>query len=99
MYRFFVADPIYFEKSLRGTIEHGHNNNLTLDISSVVYWYQSEAGVLPPAPTKEDRRPKAFIRDQDIHRWRHEWRKNLGNGAKLWEMKLKLGDNSITFYL
>ena len=98
VYRFFVADPIYFEKSLRGTIEHGHNNNLTLDISSVAYWYQSEAGVLPPAPTKEDRRPKAFIRDQDIHRWRHEWRiwvmvPNCG------EMKLKLGDNSITFYL
>ena len=91
VYRFFVADPIYFEKSLRGTIEHGHNNNLTLDISSVVYWYQSEAGVLPPAPTKEDRRPKAFIRDQDIHRWRHEWRKNLGNGAKLCGIETQVG--------
>lgn len=91
VYRFFVADPIYFEKSLRGTIEHGHNNNLTLDISSVVYRYQSEAGVLPPAPTKEDRRPKAFIRDQDIHRWRHEWRKNLGNGAKLWGNETQVG--------
>ena len=91
VYRFFVADPIYFEKSLRGTIEHGHNNNLTLDISSVVYWYQSEAGVLPPAPTNEDRRPKAFIRDQDIHRWRHEWRKNLGNGAKLWGNETQVG--------
>ncbi|UVS18021.1 glycoside hydrolase family 172 protein [Bacteroides uniformis] len=91
VYRFFVADPIYFEKSLRGTIEHGHNNNLTLDISSVVYWYQSEAGVLPPVPTKEDRRPKAFIRDQDIHRWRHEWRKNLGNGAKLWGNETQVG--------
>ena len=91
VYRFFVADPIYFEKSLRGTIEHGHNNNLTLDISSVVYWYQSEAGVLPPAPTKEDRRPKAFIRDQDIHRWRHEWRKNLCNGAKLWGNETQVG--------
>lgn len=91
VYRFFVADPIYFEKSLRGTIEHGHNNNLTLDISSVAYWYQSEAGVLPPAPTKEDRRPKAFIRDQDIHRWRHEWRKNLGNGAKLWGNETQVG--------
>ena len=91
VYRFFVAAPIYFEKSLRGTIEHGHNNNLTLDISSVVYWYQSEAGVLPPAPTKEDRRPKAFIRDQDIHRWRHEWRKNLGNGAKLWGNETQVG--------
>lgn len=92
VYRFFIADPIYFEKSFKGTIEHGHNNNLTLDISSVVYWYQSEAGILPPAPIKEDRKPKAFIRDQDIHKWRHEWRKNSGNGAKLWGNETKVGE-------
>ena len=84
VYRFFISDPIYFEKSLKGTIEHGHNNNLTLDISSVAYWYQSEAGILPPAPPNADRTPKEFIRDQDMHRWRHEWRKNSGNGSKLW---------------
>ena len=89
VYRFFIADPIYFNKSFKGTIEHGHNNNLTLDISSVAYWYQSEAGVLPPAPTKADRAPKAFIRDQDMHRWRHEWRKNFGNGSKLWGDEMK----------
>lgn len=84
VYRFFIADPIYFEKSLKGTIEHGHNNNLTLDIGSVAYWYQTEASMLPPAPSKEERTPKAFIRDQDMHRWRHEWRKNHENGSKLW---------------
>lgn len=89
VYRFFIADPIYFNKSFKGTIEHGHNNNLTLDISSVAYWYQSETGVLPPAPTKADRAPKAFIRDQDMHRWRHEWRKNFGNGSKLWGDEVK----------
>ena len=89
VYRFFIADPIYFNKSFKGTIEHGHNNNLTLDISSVAYWYQSEAGVLPPAPTKAARAPKAFIRDQDMHRWRHEWRKNRGNGSKLWGDEVK----------
>lgn len=89
VYRFFIADPIYFEKSLKGTIEHGHNNNLTLDISSVAYWYQSEAGMLPVAPTKADRAPKAMIRDQDMHRWRHEWRKNFGNGSKLWGNETK----------
>ena len=55
VYRFFISDPIYFEKSLKGTIEHGHNNNLTLDISSVAYWYQSEAGILPPADRKSTR--------------------------------------------
>ena len=99
VYRFFVADPIYFEKSLRGTIEHGHNNNLTLDISSVVYWYQSEAGVLPPAPTKEDRSLKLlFVIRIYID--------GGMSGERIWvmvpncgEMKLKLGDNSITFYL
>lgn len=89
VYRFFIADPIYFEKSLKGTIEHGHNNNLTLDISSVAYWYQSTAGMLPTAPTKADRAPKAMIRDQDMHRWRHEWRKNFGNGTKLWGNETK----------
>ena len=84
VYRFFIADPIYFNTALKGTIEHGHNNNLTLDISSVAYWYQLQAGKLPPAPTKADRAPKALIRDQDMHRWRHEWRKNFGNKSKLW---------------
>lgn len=84
MYRFFISDPIYFEKSLKGTIEHGHNNNLTLDISSVVYWYQSVASELPDAPTKEERRPKPFINEREIHKWRHEWRKNNGNDLKLW---------------
>ena len=75
---------VYFNTSLKGSIEHGHNNNLTLDLSSVAYWYQSEAHELPAAPTKADRAPKPFIRDQDMHRWRHEWRKNFGNGSKLW---------------
>ena len=84
VYRFFVADPIYFEKSLRGTIEHGHNNNLTLDIATVAYWYQDKASVLPKAPTKEERSLKPMINSTDIHKWRHEWRKNKGNGATLW---------------
>ena len=43
VYRFHVADPIYFAKSCRYTIEHGHNNNLTLDLASVAYWYQDTA--------------------------------------------------------
>lgn len=89
VYRFFVADPIYFDTSFKGTIEHGHNNNLTLDISTVAYWYQSEPGMLPPAPSKEDRAPKPMVRDQDIHRWRHEWRKNMGNDSQLWGTEKK----------
>lgn len=88
-YRFFISDPIYFDTSLKGTIEHGHNNNLTLDISSVVYWYQSIASKLPPAPSKEERQPKPLINERDIHKWRHEWRKNMGNDSKLWGNEAK----------
>ena len=85
VYRFHIADPIYFDKSLRFTIEHGHNNNLTLDMASVAYWYQTEPHKpYPPLVSKEERAPKAFIGTVDIHRWRHEWRKNKGNGSRLW---------------
>lgn len=84
VYRFFIEDPIFFEKSLKGTIEHGSNNNLTLDLSTVAYWYQDSAVALPEAPTKAQRAPKPFINHVDIHRWRDAWRKSKGNKATLW---------------
>ena len=42
MYRLHVLDPIYFEKSLRFSIEHGHANKLSNDYSSTACWYQLE---------------------------------------------------------
>jgi hypothetical protein len=84
-YRFHIADPIYFDESLKFTIEHGHNNNLTLDMATVAYWYQK--GVHKPYPALPDRAARAtmpFIRQIDIHLWRHEWRKNMGNDPRLW---------------
>lgn len=84
VYRFFINDPVYFDQSLKATIEHGHNNNLTLDLASVAYWYQSEANALPQAPSKEDRALKPFIGVNDMHKWRHEWRKSKGNDPRLW---------------
>jgi hypothetical protein len=51
MYRWYLHDPITFQRSLRWTIEHGHANNFGNDYSSVAYWYQtpaaSVAGTLP----------------------------------------------------
>ena len=41
-YRYHIADPIMFDKSIRVTIEHGHNNNCSNDYSSTAYWYQTE---------------------------------------------------------
>lgn len=83
-YRFFIADPVYFGKSLKASIEHGHNNNLTLDLASVAYWYQEEAMPLPKAPTKTERALKPMIGLREIHTWRHEWRKSHDNVPTLW---------------
>ena len=46
MYRWYVADPIRFSRSLKWTVEHGHANNFANNYSSVAMWYQSE----PHAP-------------------------------------------------
>lgn len=85
LYRFHIADPIYFDKSIRFTIEHGHNNCLTLDLASVAYWYQQPPlEQLPLLPDKEERKLKQLIGPQQIHEWRHEWRKAKGNADTLW---------------
>ena len=42
LYRFHVEDPVTFERSILVTIEHGHANKRSDDLSSVAYWYQSE---------------------------------------------------------
>jgi len=84
VYRFFIADPVYFDKSCRFTIEHGHNNNLTLDLASVAYWYQDTATKLPRSFNKEERRPKPLIGAVEMHLWRNAWRIEEGNDTKLW---------------
>jgi hypothetical protein len=84
VYRFFIADPVYFDKSCRFTIEHGHNNNLTLDLASVAYWYQESASRLPVPLTKEERQPKPLIGASEIHLWRNAWRIEGGSKPKLW---------------
>ena len=76
VYRYFIADPILFDKSLKGTIEHGHANNLTLDLSSVAYWYQNEATAVPAIGSAESRIPKPRFWSGDIQKWRIEWLKN-----------------------
>lgn len=84
-YRFFLEDPVYFEKSLRASIEHGHGNNLTLDLCSVSYWYQTEPHKpFPPLPGRDGRQNMPEIWVGDIHLWRHHWRKSMGGGGKLW---------------
>lgn len=84
LYRFHLTDPVYFDQSCRFTIEHGHNNNLTLDLASVAYWYQDSASPLPRSFTKAERKPMPAITPSDIHLWRDAWRKQHGGDPALW---------------
>jgi hypothetical protein len=42
LYRWHIEDPVIFHKQIRVTIEHGHANRRSDDISSVAFWYQAE---------------------------------------------------------
>ena len=59
MYRFHIEDPVYFQRSIRVSIEHGHANNLSNDYSSTAYWYQTEPhAAFPPLPPVGERLPR-----------------------------------------
>ncbi|MBI2760871.1 MAG: DUF2961 domain-containing protein [Chloroflexi bacterium] len=59
MYRFYVHDPIRFQREIRVTIEHGHNNDYANDYTSVAYWYQREPHrPFPPLPPVDSRLPR-----------------------------------------
>ncbi len=83
-YRFLLEDPIRFSRSLRGSIEHGHANLLTLDLCSVAYWYQTEPHrPFPALPPKDGRQNMPPIGVREVHRWRDAWRRSRG-GGRLW---------------
>jgi len=84
-YRFHIQDPVRFSKSLRATIEHGHDNTLTLELATVAYWYQSEPHKpFPAIGDRASRTPMPVPTGVEILRWRDAWRKSLGNGQQLW---------------
>jgi len=58
MYRWYVHDPIRFQRSVKMTIEHGHANDFANDYASVAYWYQHEPHApFPWLPDSEQRLP------------------------------------------
>ena len=68
-YVFHLENPVYFQKEIKVTIECGHGNHLTNDLSSVAYWYATKpTGVATPPPVQQ-RRPVfknaagQFVRD------------------------------------
>ena len=61
LYRFHIEDPIYFDKSILVTVEHGHANDLSNDYSSTAYWYQTDPHKpFPPLLPLQERLPRAL---------------------------------------
>ena len=74
-YRFHIEDPVYFERSLRFSIEHGHANDRQGDWSSMAYWYQTgRRQPLPEIELFEQRIPYSF---GGLERWPGKDRKEL----------------------
>jgi hypothetical protein len=58
-YRYHILDPISFEKQIKVTIEHGHNNHRGDIWESTAYWYQIEPHQpFPPFPSYSERHPR-----------------------------------------
>lgn len=81
VYRFFITAPVFFEKSLKATIEHGTSNDMDLDIATVAYWYQDKSYPIPAIPNKAERKLKPLINFWHIHQMRQAWKKTKNNNA------------------
>lgn len=63
-YRYHIEDPVYFNKKIVVSIEHGHDNHRRDDWSSTAYWYQIEPhdyNLFPKLLDREGRKPKSHI--------------------------------------
>jgi hypothetical protein len=58
LYRFYLNDPVHFQKSIRASIEHGHANGFENDYSATAFWYQKDDhSSFPAMPPANDRLP------------------------------------------
>lgn len=74
-YRFHIEDPVYFDRALRFSIEHGHDNNKQGDWTSTAYWYQiGRTEPLPEICPFEERVPYSF---GGLERWPGKDRREL----------------------
>lgn len=64
-YRFDLNSPVPFNRSFHMTIDHGFENKVKCDYSSVAYWYQTEPHKpfpqLPPSAKRRPRSPRINI--------------------------------------
>jgi hypothetical protein len=64
-----IENPVHFRKSIKVTIEHGHANHLSHDMSSVAYWYAEKPARAIAIPPVHQRKP---IMRQVDGKWIHD---------------------------
>jgi Protein of unknown function (DUF2961) len=70
MYRWYVANPVRFQKSLKVEIQNQHDNGTPTtardadDYISVAFWYQEGAHSVSPLPTFKERTAGSFTKNQ-----------------------------------
>ena len=67
MYRWYVANPVRFQQSLKVEIQNQHNNGMPTtsdadDYTSVAFWYQEGAPAVTPLPSFKIRTAPSFGR-------------------------------------
>ena len=65
MYRWYVANPVRFQRALKVEIQNQHNNGTPTgddadDYTSVAFWYQSGAHPVQPLPSFSERTAHSF---------------------------------------
>lgn len=61
LWRYFIEEPVHFNKEIKVTIEHSHANSGEDDYSSTVYWYQQEPHALfPKMLSAKERLPREY---------------------------------------
>jgi hypothetical protein len=64
-----LENPVYFQKEIKATIEHGHGNHLCNEMSSVGYWYADRPYAAVAVPPVEKRMP--VLRD-NMNTWLYD---------------------------
>jgi hypothetical protein len=83
VFTFHLADSVPFRERVRATIEHGTENNLTNEYSSVAYWYARPGArdFFPSRvePTRSTPAPATWeqLRSDAIATWRTELRDQI----------------------
>ncbi len=69
MYRWYVANPVRFQQSLKVEIQNQHNNGTPTtsdadDYTTVAFWYQAGPHKVIPLPTFKERTAGSFAGQQ-----------------------------------